>query len=105
MSQPLFDNDVYCVVDNEKAELAGIKILHGEYEGTIYSYGKVEFEDGKPNINFERTFHVVPEGKTLDELNTNEELNKLIGDILVELISHQISKEENNEQRSIEGAD
>jgi len=105
MSQPLFEEGVYCVVDNDKAELAGIKILTGEYEGTIYSYGQVGFEDGKPHINFERNFHIVPEGKTLDELNTSEELNQLIGDILVELISHQIAKEENNEQRSIEGTD
>ena len=48
----------------------------------------------------------MPEGleyeKDFEELNNNENLNKLMGDILVELIEEQVKRDE---QRSMEGTD
>ncbi len=100
---PLFDEGVYCVVDNNKLDMSGIQILKGEWKDVIYVYGKVGFEEGKPNINFQRDIVVIPENHDLDELLNNKELNNLMGDILVELLQEQMRKE--NEQGITEGTD
>ena len=101
----LFGN-IYQVVENPNEESAGIEIIDGEYKGLVYQYGKVEFADVKPHLNFQRTIRRMPEGlvyeKDFEELNNNENLNKLMGDILVELIEEQVKRDE---QRNIEGTD
>ena len=82
------------MVENPNEEQAGIEIVSGEFEGLVYQYGRVEFEDGKPHLNFERTIRRLPkDGRTVEELEGNEELNTLMGDILVELMEEQIERE------------
>ena len=103
---PLFDGGFYRVVENPYETEAGIEIMEGEYQGIIYQYGKVEFVEGKPELNFQRTIRKWDDKKwKLEELEQNEELNNIMGDILVELIQTQIKKDTENEQRSIEGTD
>lgn len=51
----LFDAKYYRVVENPNEEGAAIELTDGDWEGLVYQYGKVQFEEGKPNINFERT--------------------------------------------------
>lgn len=100
---PLFDEGVYCVVDNNKLNMSGIQLTSGIWEGLIYTYGKVEFVEGKKHLNFQRNLIKVPDNHDFEELLNNTELNNLMGDILVELIEEQARKE--NEQRDIEGTD
>ena len=103
---PLFDGGFYRVVENPYETEAGIEIMEGEYKGIIYQYGKVEFVEGKPELNFQRTIRKWDDEKwELKELEENEDLNNIMGDILVELIQTQIKKDTENEQRSIEGTD
>lgn len=103
---PLFDGGFYRVVENPYETEAGIEIMEGEYKGIIYQYGKVEFVEGKPELNFQRTIRKWDDNKwELKELEENEDLNNIMGDILVELIQTQIKKDTENEQRSIEGTD
>jgi len=98
--------EVYRVVENPNEEDAGIEIISGEWEGLVYQYGDVQFEDGKPHLNFQRTIRRLPtSGGTVEDLEKNEELNNLMGDILVELIQEQIERDKEIEQRSIEGTD
>jgi len=98
---------VYRIVENPFEKDAAIEIIEGDYKGLVYQYGKVQFEDGKPNINFQRTIRRLPdivEDKTdeeIDKLLNNSELNKIMGDILIELLQEQIK----NEQRAIERTD
>ena len=95
--EKLFKN-VYHVVENPNEENAGIEIVPGEFKGLVYQYGRVEFEEGKPHLNFERTIRRLPEdGREVKELEKNEELNTLMGDILVELMQEQIDRENKNE--------
>lgn len=100
---PLFDEGVYCVVDNNKLNMSGIQLTKGIWEGLIYTYGKVEFVEGKKHLNFQRNLIKVPDNHDFEELLNNTELNNLMGDILVELIEEQARKE--NEQRDIERTD
>ena len=58
--EKLFKN-VYQVVENPNEEQAGIEIIDGEFKGLVYQYGKVQFEDGKPHLNFKRTIRRLPE--------------------------------------------
>ena len=85
------------VVENPHEQDAAIEIIDGEYKGLVYQYGKVGFEEGKPNINFQRTIRRLPDsGEELDNLLNNGDLNKVMGDILVEIMQEQIKKEEEN---------
>lgn len=96
MKSTLFGK-IYRVVENPHEQDAAIEIIDGEFKGLVYQYGKVGFEEGKPNINFERTIRRIPEsGEELDNLLNNGDLNKVMGDILVEIMQEQIKKEEEN---------
>ena len=101
----LFKN-VFQVVEKPHEKDAGIEIVSGEFEGLVYQYGNVEFVEGKPHLNFQRTIRRLPndENLTMDELLNNDTLEKLMGDILVELLEEQVERDK-NEQRSIEGTD
>lgn len=86
------------VVENPHEQDAAIEIIEGDFKGLVYQYGKVGFEDGKPNINFERTIRRLPDsGEELDNLLNNNDLNKVMGDILVEIMQEQMKKEEEND--------
>lgn len=103
---PLFDAKYYRVVENPNEEGAAIELTDGDWEGLVYQYGKVQFEEGKPNINFERTVRRLPIGvenseDAIEELLNNGVLNKVMGDILLELIDEQIKREENNNGKTI----
>lgn len=100
----LFKN-VFQVVENPHEEDAAIEIVSGEWEGLVYQYGKIQFEDGKPKLNFQRTIRKLPEGGDLDELLNNGKLQTLMGDILVELMEEQVERDNKDEQRSIERTD
>ena len=83
--------EVYQVVENPHEQDAGIEIISGEWEGLVYQYGDVQFVDGEPQMNFKRTIRrlpkdVEPSEEAIEELLNNSELNKLMGDILVELM-------------------
>ena len=101
-SSKLFGN-VYQVVENPHEKDAAIEIIDGEFTGLVYQYGGVQFLEGKPHLNFQRTIRRLPEGGDMDELLNNDTLNTLMGDILVELMDEQMKRE--NEQRDSKGRD
>jgi len=91
---------VYRVVENPFEQDAAIELISGEFEGLVYQYGKVQFEEGKPNINFQRTIRRLPKsGEEIDNLLNNMELNKLMGDILIEIMQEQIEKEKEKDDK------
>ena len=96
---PLFDDGLYSEVIHQNGEKA-IKILKGKYRNIIYQYGKIEFipraESEIPTINFDRAVRACPE-EMLDTISDDKEFNKLMGDILVELLANQGVKELNHE--------
>ena len=101
----LFDIGKYRVVENPYQEDAGIELLGGDWHGLVFQFGKVQFEDGKPNINIQRTIRRLTEGmdKTetnLEELLNNNELNELMGEILIEVMQEQIRRDKEDEQRT-----
>jgi hypothetical protein len=102
----LFHKKVYMVVENPNEDDAAIELTGGKWDGLVYQYGKIQFEEGKPNINFTRTIRRFPHGhdgwKTeigLEELLNNSELNDLMGDILMELVEEQMKREKEDGTR------
>ena len=102
---------MYRIVENPFEKDAAIEITEGEYKGLVFQFGKVQFKEGEPHINFQRTIRRLPDivevksDEEIDKLLNNKELENLMGDILVELIEEQIERDKEIEQRSIEGTD
>ena len=101
----LFHKKVYMVVENPNEDDAAIELTGGEWDGLVYQYGKLQFEEGKPNINFTRTIRRFPHGQEktdigLEELLNNSELNDLMGDILMELVEEQMKREKEDGTRT-----
>ena len=80
----------YFVENGEDAfgdQILAVEISGGEFDGTIFSYGKVEFpEPDEPNLSFNYTVH------HSDVDTTNEKFKNTIGDILVEMIEESLKK-------------
>ena len=95
----------YRVVENPFEKDAGIELIDSEWKGLVYQYGDVQFVEGQPEINFQRTIRRLPEGADMDDLLNNKELENLMGDILVELIEEQIERDKEIERSNIEGTD
>ena len=46
---------MYRIVENPFEKDAAIEITEGEYKGLVFQFGKVQFKEGEPHINFQRT--------------------------------------------------
>ena len=94
---PLYDEGLYTEVVHQNGERA-IKILKGEYKGIVFQYGKIEFiprvESEIPTINFDRAVRVCPED-LLNTISEDKKFNKIMGNILVELLANQSIVESN----------
>ena len=96
---------IYRVVENPFEKDAGIELIDSEWKGLVYQYGDVQFVEGQPELNFQRTIRRLPKaGGDMDELLNNTELETLMGDILVGLMEEQIERDK-NEQSGIESTD
>ena len=99
---------MYRIVENPFEKDAAIEITEGEYKGLVFQFGKVQFKEGEPHINFQRTIRRLPDivevksDEEIDKLLNNKELEQVMGDILVEIMQDQIEREK-NEQRNSEG--
>ena len=63
-------------------------------ERLVYQYGDVQFVESEPQINFKRTIRRMPDDveaseEVIEELLNNNELNDLMYDILVELMTNK----------------
>jgi hypothetical protein len=88
---PLFDEGIYTEVVHQNGERA-IKILSGKYKDVIYQYGQVNLipreEIETPTIDFERAVRSCPEDMK-ETISEDESFNKLMGEILIELLANQ----------------
>jgi hypothetical protein len=85
------ENDMeYEVIDYFDADgeqVIAISINGGEFEGAIFSYGKVEFPNpDEPTLSFDYTVH---EGDT-----SSPAFKQVMGDILVEILEDSLRNKE-----------
>lgn len=71
-----------------------IKILTGDFEGTIFKYGKVKVEE-KDDEGYLHFAYDVIESKVSKpkKLEKNEDFKNYIGNLLVEIISSRVEQE------------
>lgn len=92
----------YRIVTNPNEETDAIELLVPEYKGLVYQYGKVQWEEETTTLNFEKFIRRLPDDakeivkdgelknhRTLDDLNKDEELHNIMGDILVEFLKDE----------------
>lgn len=71
----------------EETDLSGIHLIKGEYRGVIYYYKGAKFseDEGYPKLSFK--YEIYQTGnKTHAELINDAKFDKLMGDILIELL-------------------
>ena len=89
--------DLVSFVENDQEEHYGVKIVHGDYNAIVYTYGKVNLSEDPNteslNVKFDFKLNVVPGKFDKEELENSSEFKDFIGYILIRLI-----EENNNEQ-------
>tara|TARA_Y100000034_G_C6720449_1_gene318724 strand:- start:323 stop:685 length:363 start_codon:yes stop_codon:yes gene_type:complete len=76
------------VPDKEDKTLECIKIMDGKYEGMVYQYGTVGFEEVEDEDSAELVFNY----RVIDEVENSDpnELQEILGDILVEILDEHV---------------
>lgn len=87
----------YSFVENSNWDFSGVKILDGLFKDVVYKYGKVMFDENKHSneeltTKFEYVILEHPENQGETYLLDNmEEFENCLGDILIQIISHEIA--------------
>ena len=80
---------IWELVDSvENPQIGAIKISEGNFEGLVYQYGEVKFnerEGGLMEVNFRYNLINNP-----NEIEENQDMINFMGDILVELLEDQL---------------
>jgi len=86
----------YCYVESDSQNQTCIGIRNGEYEGTIFKYGKigVHEEDGEASLAFEYDV-VETNGKDAEEFREGK-FKEICGDILLKILSEQMKEDGNS---------
>lgn len=85
--------DYTFIQSEDDNSLANVKLISGEYDGIIYSYGKVSIEEDEENdrayLSF--AFNVV-DSNGFDNLEENLEFKNYIGEVLTTIMTTNIPK-------------
>jgi hypothetical protein len=85
----------YCYIyPKEDSQSVHIRLLEGPYKGTIYKYGKVNFEEKDELMYLHFGYDVIEStDKKPSKLEKDNEFKNYIGDLLVEIMSSNIEQE------------
>ena len=85
----------YCYMyPKDDPQSVHIRLLDGDYKGTVYKYGKVKFEEKNDLVYLLFAYDVLesPVDKPR-KLEKDDKFKNYIGDLLVELMSSNIEQE------------
>ena len=82
--------------EEQKVDLWGVKLLDGNFAGTTISINSVEMEDNNENVKLDFTFIRKPEGKTEEQL-TSEEFNNIMAEVINDILRKTINEFENRD--------
>jgi hypothetical protein len=85
-------NPRYVVLDSKQDGLQAIKLTEGAFEGIIYTYGKVEFDENETTDNIHLRFEYDIIEQNDKSLTDKAPFEQYIGDILQELIYEGIER-------------
>lgn len=94
----------YDYVNFKNTEVTGIKLLSGGYEGVVFHYGKARVVEEGELAKLQFGYTIVHPGKhNIDDLNNDEMLHTIMGDLLTQFLMSRITNEEtgtNNTEES-----
>ena len=70
----------------------GIKINEGKYKGMMWEYGKVTLDEKSEELKLSFDYNII---ENPNEIVVDEILYRLMGDILVEIISNDLDLNDN----------
>jgi hypothetical protein len=82
--------------EEQKVDLWGFKLLDGNFAGTTISINSVEMENNNENVKLDFTFIRKPEGKTEEQL-TSEEFNNIMAEVMNNILRKTINEFENRD--------
>jgi len=85
-------NPRYVVLDSKQDGLQAIKLTEGAFEGIIYTYGKVQFDENETTDNIHLRFEYDIIEQNDKSLTDKASFEQYIGDILQELIYEGIER-------------
>ena len=83
--------DYEYVIDDKDVNSVHIKLLTGEYEGTIYKYGKVGIEEKDGNAYLQFNFDVIK--SPIRKVAKSEDFRNYIGDLLMGIVTSKLDME------------
>ena len=86
MKKYKFDDTIFSQDPNSTVP---IRITEGIYEGLVYQYGTIKFEEEKDNLRCNFTYTILEKPK---EINEDQELVNYLGEILVEVLNDEIEE-------------
>ena len=84
--------DYEYVVDEKDATSVHIKLLTGEYQDTVYKYGKVGIEEKDGNAYLQFNFDVI--SSPVKKVAKSEDFRNYIGDLLMGIVTSKLDMED-----------
>jgi len=100
-------SDRYVFVEKADSDFTSIKVLTEDYNGIIYTYGKVKVSE--PNgecenakLSFYYRVEEVPPvfGKTKEEIENDPDFSRFIGDVLVEILEDSVDNDRSSDDNT-----
>jgi len=100
-------SDRYVFVEKADSDFTSIKVLTEDYNGIIYTYGKVKVSE--PNgecenakLSFDYRVEEVPPvfGKTKKEIENDPDFSRFIGDVLVEILEDSVDNDRSSDDNT-----
>lgn len=93
------DVDYKYLTPENDPESVHIELLSGLYDGVVFKFDKVKFEEENEEIYLQFTYDVI-QCVNFTELETNIEFKDYIGGLLVEIMSNNMNQEIVDESRT-----
>jgi hypothetical protein len=83
----------------------GIRILEGKFENAILSFNDVKLEDtGESNLQLDYSVVKAPDNMMEKYMSEDPEFNKIMGEIMEDILRKAINEYENRESNSTESS-
>lgn len=81
------------IVPEDKGTTIHLKLISGEYSGTVYQYGKVKFEEAENgDVYLQFVYNIIETPLNKEKLEKSTEFKNHIGDVLVNIMSKNIEE-------------
>ena len=100
------EGEDYRFINFEGNDITGLELLVDKFKGVVYHYHKARIQEQGELATLQFGYTIIYPGENdIDELNTNQEFHKLIGDILSQLLMDKVRQDESFRDNNTEEFD